>query len=270
LVRAASEKHDVQQLTRDHLRVQDSNALTELLSSFSPDWVINTAAFHKLYECEMFPDEARAVNELGATNVANVSEQIGAKVAYISTDYVFDGLIESNLSYKPDDERNPLNVYGLTKLRGEDATLQDGRNIVFRISSAFGVAGSHAKGGNFLETIIDKARKGQTITVPRDNRMSPTYTQSASRRILNLISEDRSGIHHVSNDGSCSWFDLAEFTLKTMGIHSDLRGRESPLDEEPRRPLISTLCTQESPGFGLYEFTWQAGVEAYLKEKGYL
>jgi dTDP-4-dehydrorhamnose reductase len=271
LVRVASKNHDVQALSRSEVQVENYSSVIDALAGFNPDWVINTAAFHKLPECEADPDRAMFVNRLGARTVAEAAERLGVKAAYISTDYVFDGQLAPGEKYSPLDKRNPLNAYGISKAFGEDETLLVAEgNAVFRISSVFGEAGSSGKGGNFLETVISKASDGQAIEVVADNEMAPTYTVTAADRIIRLLSDSTAGVHHVSNDGFCSWFDLAQFTLGKLGFDLSVSPKETDPKEQPRRPRISTLDSSGVREYGCPPVSWQEGVRKYLTQKGYL
>jgi dTDP-4-dehydrorhamnose reductase len=271
LARVASKNHEVQALSRAKVQVENYSSVVDALHAFHPDWVINTAAFHKLPDCEADPDRAMLINASGSRTVAEVAERLAANVAYISTDYVFDGHLAPGNAYKPQDKKNPLNSYGISKDAGEEETLSvDRENLVFRISSVFGEAGSSGKGGNFLETIISRAREGQAIEIVADNEMAPTYTGTAVDRILRLLADSSGGVHHVSNDGFCSWFDLAQFTLEVMGVESRLLSKDSDPNEEPRRPKISTLDSSGVWEFGCPPVSWQDGVRQYLKNRGYL
>lgn len=271
LARLATRDHEVQALSRAEVQVENYSSVTAALSAFNPDWVINTAAFHKIHDCEADPDRAMLINSLGSRTVAEVAEKLGAKTAYISTDYVFDGYLAPGGTYSPLEKKNPLNAYGMSKASGEDETLQVAEdNLVFRISSVFGEAGSSGKGGNFLETVISKASEGKALEIVDDNEMAPTYTVTAADRMLRLLADSSGGVHHVANDGFCSWFDLARFTLEAMGLNSRVSSKETDPNERPRRPKISTLDSSGVWEFGCPPVSWQDGVRQYLIQKGHL
>lgn len=123
-----------------------------LSKEHQPEIILNTAAFHKIDQCEEEPLKTFQVNAVGAKNVAEISMEIGAVTVYISTDYVFDGL--KNSPYTEDDTPNQINTYGISKMAGELYTRQNPKHYIFRVASLFGVAGASGKGGNFIEAFL--------------------------------------------------------------------------------------------------------------------
>ncbi len=149
-----------------------------ILKEHRPDVVINTAAFHKTDQCEEEPLKTFSVNALGARNIAMITKEIDATTVYISTDYVFDG--SKKEPYTEEDIPAPINTYGISKLAAEHFTKQNPKHYIMRIASVFGKAGASGKGGNFVETMIAKAKKNESLTIIDDMWMSPTYTIDAA------------------------------------------------------------------------------------------
>lgn len=262
--------HEVQALTRVNADVTDFDSLARAFSEFGPDWVINTAACHKVDLCEQNPNAAFEVNELGALNVARASKAVGAKSVYISTDYVFSGDGDVSSRYSESDAPSPINVYGKSKLEGEFRTLEiDSSNIVARISSVFGSAGSSGKGGNFVEAIIKKLRLGETPRVVNDTRMSPTYTVSAVSGIEALVNHSSNGVFHLNNSGSISWFEFASRIADRIGYPGGVEATVSDANVDVARPKNSAMDNSKVSKLILLT-SWDQALDEYLLEKSHL
>lgn len=261
--------HEVQAVTRINADVTDFDSLSRTLGAFGPDWVINTAAYHKVDLCEQNPAVAFEVNDQGSLNVAKASKAVGAKTLYISTDYVFSGEADISHRYSELDAPSPVNVYGKSKLEGEFKTLElDSSNIVARISSVFGSAGSSGKGGNFVEAIIAKLRSGEVPKVVNDTRMSPTYTVSAVRAIEALINSSSSGVYHLNNLGSISWFEFAARIADRIGYPGRIESTDSDVNVNVARPKNSAMDNSKASTI-VSLGSWDQALDAYLFEKGY-
>ena len=137
-------------LTHSEVMVENAESVFDSLKKSNSDWVINTAAFHKVEECEKDALKAWEINVGGAKNVAMGARELGMRSVFISSDYVYSG--DKGTSYIETDSASPINVYGHSKVEGESVTLAiDSKNLVIRVASVFGVAGSSDKGGNFVE-----------------------------------------------------------------------------------------------------------------------
>lgn len=258
-------------LTHEDIEISEINSVKTSLGAVRPDFVINTAAFHNVNLCESNPERARLINAESAVNVARVSSELRAKTVFVSTDYVFSGRLPSDSFNKTTDKPEPVNIYGKTKLAGEQQVLEiDPDNLVFRISSVFGIAGSSGKGGNFIEAILSKVSKGEIAEVVDDSLMSPTYSRYASAVLSQLISIGASGVHHGSLVGKCSWFDLAFFAAKEIGKSGMVVPIQGLKDQNVMRPYNSSLDTSGLKALGLTNLDWQVGVTHYLQEKGHL
>lgn len=269
LMKALSNGHQVVGLTHKDIEVSDSNSCRTLVN-LRPDVVINTAAFHKTDQCEDDPAKTFAVNTLGARNIAMVTKEIGAADVYISTDYVFDG--RQKTPYGEDSVPNPINTYGISKQAGESFTKQNPKHYIVRISSVFGVAGASGKGGNFVETMISKAKKGEAISVISDMWMSPTYTRDASSTLRKMLESNLPyGTYHAANEGYCSWFDFAKNIFEMAGLKPTLTPTKA--DQFPtkaQRPIFSALKTNKLAQYGMKPRLWNEALRDYLVEKSHL
>ncbi len=231
-----------------------------------PDAVIDAAAFHRVEACEADPTTAFAVNAVGARTVATEARGAGARTVYVSTDYVFDG--ERDDGYTEDAPTGPVNVYGVTKAAGERLVrLAAPDSLVVRASGLFGHVGSSGKGGNFVETILSKARAGEPISVVDDLVFAPTATRDMAERILLLLEGGvPPGAYHLANAGACSWFGFARAIVEMSGLRAEVSRRSSAQDVV-RRPRVSTLLDTKATPLGLPPARpWEEALAWYLSE----
>src|SRR3989442_956052 len=187
LVRTLSQaRHEV--ISGDHstFDVCHARQVEELVGTVRPKVIVNTAAFHKVEECEKQPARAFEVNAAGALNLARACVRCGAVLVHFSTDYVFDG--QKRVPYEEFDLPSPLNVYGASKLAGEDLIVCNTElYFIVRTCGLYGHSGSSGKGGNFVETMLRKAAAGGTIRVVNDQVPTPTGAVDLARTISQQI-----------------------------------------------------------------------------------
>jgi len=227
-------------LTHKDIEITDASMVFSVLSKLKPDVVINTAAIVKSEWCETNSDACFKVNAYGAQNVAKASAAIGAVSIFISSDYVFDG---HKQSFSENDITSPLNVYGASKLEGEQLTKKSNdRHYIIRTGWLFGVQVSH-KGYDFPRLMLKAAREKGQVSVVNDQFGSPTYTYDLSLKIKQLIDVNAPyGIFHITNQGVCSWYYFAKEVFSLFGVHTNL----VPIHTEEsgskiRRPVFSVL-----------------------------
>ena len=256
-------------LTHAQISVEDPESVSTALKSARTDWVINTAAFHKVDECEKDSQKAWEINAHGAKNVATAARDLGMRSAFISSDYVYSG--DKSTSYSEIDSVSPVNAYGHSKAAGEAVTLAaNEKNLVVRIASVFGAAGSSGKGGNFVETIINKAKAGDPLSVVDDIIMSPTYTVDAAQKILELLNLDESGIFNATNSGSTTWFGFAQVILEQTQLSTELNASKTNWESHIKRPKNSSLDGTKIKNLQIESSTWPDGLRRYLMEKGHI
>lgn len=256
-------------LIHEEIEVRDYSSCAKL-GSLSPDVVINTAAFHKTDACEDDPLKTFSVNAIGSKNVAQICGEIGASYVYISTDYVFDG--NKGKPYTEEDLPNPINTYGISKVAGEHYAKLAKKYYIVRVSSLFGVSGARGKGGNFVETMIQKAKNNEEINVVCDMFMSPTYTKEAADIIKRIIKNKLPyGVYHASNKGYCSWYTFAEAIFKLLRLNTDIKPiKTEALNLKAKRPKFSALKSIVLSEHGINTREWKLALEEYLEEKGHL
>jgi dTDP-4-dehydrorhamnose reductase len=263
--------YEVFGLAHREIECSDPMSIEKSLKKARPDIVVNCAAFVRVDDAEGRPEEAFRVNGVGALNVAKVCAELDALCVYVSTDYVFDGT--KGAPYTETDAPHPINVYGVSKLAGEylvQATCP--RWLIVRMASLFGKAGSSGKGGNFVETILAKAKAGEPLRLVNDIRMSPTYTRDAAQALERLLFQSASGLFHWANAGNCTWYEFACKALEFAGRDASVEPiSSSNYPMQARRPRNSSL---ESAKLDLsskgMRRPWHEALKDYLLEKGHL
>ena len=241
--------------------IRDLPQVRQLVARNHPDWVILAAGFTDVDASERDPDTAFAVNRDGAKNVSIAAREAGAKLCYLSTDYVFDGA--SDRPYEPEDPIHPLNIYGASKAAGEQAVQdQAGHWLIIRTSWLFG-----ATRPGFPENILLAADTQPELKVVADQRGSPTYTRDLATAIRDLVRADAHGILNVTNSGTCSWFEFAMETLHRAGRSTPILPITSAeAGRLARRPANSALSSKVLASRGIVMRGWQEALAAYLSE----
>jgi dTDP-4-dehydrorhamnose reductase len=269
LVRVFNE--DAAGFTHQDLDVTDEASVTAAIRSTEPDWVLNTAAFHRVDDCEANPTLTFAVNAVGALNVARAAADAGSGVVFYSTDYVFGGQDrERDHPYEEGDSPRPLSVYGASKVAGEQLVMQaNPRHLVVRSAGLYGTATSR-KGWTFPELMINKARTEGVIRVVIDQVLSPTFTADLAQKTKELIEHDAVGLFHLTNAGECSWFDFAQESLDMAGVKAKMESiSTAQLQQRARRPSYSALTSARLEKLGLEPMrSWRDALSDYLRAKG--
>jgi dTDP-4-dehydrorhamnose reductase len=261
LMQEAVSRHRVTGVDRGELDITDAAQCLRYLAGLRPDVVINAAALTQVDYCETHEEEAFLVNGQGAGNLAEAAAAVGAHLTHYSTDYVFDGLKAG--PYLEDDPPNPRSAYGRSKLRGEELIRSRCSDfLILRTAWLFG-----KNGVNFIRTVLDTARKGLPLRVVNDQKGSPTYSRDLAAYTLRMIEAGCRGIYHLTNRGSCTWYDLAVYALESAGMKS-VEVTPVTTKEFPRpapRPANSVLANarlqrEGRPGMR----PWQDAVMEYV------
>jgi dTDP-4-dehydrorhamnose reductase len=253
--------HQVIALTHDDLDVTDPARVERLITRERPGAVINCAAWTNVDGAEESEHDAEVINGQGAGFVAGAAAQVGAKVIYPSTDYVFNG---TGGPYGESDDPDPINAYGRSKLAGERATaLVNGRSFVVRTSWLFG-----PHGGNFVETMLRLGQGGGPVVVVHDQVGCPTYTGHLAVGLLRLVDTGAYGIHHMAGEGSCSWYEFAMEIFRQAEVVTRVMASTTDMMERPaKRPENSVLVSRRSAPIDLPP--WQRGLSDYLARRGH-
>jgi dTDP-4-dehydrorhamnose reductase len=241
--------------------IRDFEQVERLITATRPEWIVLTAAYTDVDGSERDPQGAFAVNGKGTENVAVVAEKYGAKVLYTSTDYVFDG--KGTRPYEPGDPIAPINVYGESKARGEQAIQAGLRDwCIVRTSWLFGASGS-----SFPEKILRAAETRPELSVVSDQVGSPMYTRDLAAAIRSLVHADARGFVSVTNSGTCSWFEFAKEILRQAGKNNAVK----PIDtvqaaRAAKRPAYSVLSPAALHALGITVRHWREALPPYLAE----
>jgi len=212
IVKVCGREHDIIGVSSADFDITDLMAAREYVNAAKPDTIIHPAAYTDVDGCEKNVDKAFKVNALGARNIAIAACEVNASVAYISTDYVYDG--KKSSPYFEYDAVNPLSVYGRSKLEGENFIKSlASKYYIIRTSWLFG-----KNGKNFVRTMFELSKTRDTLNIVNDQIGSPTYSLDLAKAIKQLIESRYYGTYHLTNDGHCSWFDFAKETFEIAGI----------------------------------------------------
>jgi dTDP-4-dehydrorhamnose reductase len=242
--------------------IRDANRVREVVDQSRPDWIVLAAAYTNVDNCESHPELAFAVNRDGPVHVAHAAKRVGAKLLFLSSDYVFDG--KKTTPYEAEDTRNPQSVYGRSKAEAEVRLLEVlPEACIARTSWLFGAGGKC-----FPDTILKLAASRPSLDVVSDQRGDPTYSVDLAAAIIELCRKNAAGIIHVSNAGDCSWFEFAREIVKAAGLSADVRPVSSEQMARPApRPAYSVLSSKSLQQYGIEMPTWQDALQRYLQER---
>ena len=237
--------HDLQRTLKNHelilcnsknLDITNKNLVSETINEMKPDILINSAAYTNVDDCETNYEEAHKVNALGPKNLANVCKDLKIPLVHISTDYVFDGKKTEPL--KENDNLGPQTAYGKTKLEGEQF-IQKILDEYFIIRTAWLYG---CDGNNFVKTMLNLSKSHNEITVVNDQIGSPTFTYDLAKGISEIIKTDKYGVYHLTNSGSCSWYEFSKEIFRLT--NKNVKVIPVTTEEFPRpapRPKYSVL-----------------------------
>ena len=249
--------------TRQDFDIVDFEATKKFITNYMPDAVIHCAAYTAVDKAEDEQGLCYLVNASATENIAEICKKINAKMLYISTDYVFDGT--KNGFYEVDDKPNPINVYGKTKLLGEQAVQKIlDKYFIVRISW---VVGEH--GNNFIKTMLRLGKERKKINVVDDQYGSPTYTADLALLLIEMIQTEKYGIYHATNEGVCTWAEFAEEIFTIVGM--DVKVNHITTAEYPtraKRPMNSRLSKKSLSINGFRVLTnWKSAVKKYIRKE---
>jgi dTDP-4-dehydrorhamnose reductase len=253
-------------IDREELDIVDKKACEEFFEKANAekriDAVIHCAAYTAVDKAEDEQELSYNINALGTENIALACKKFDMKLMYISTDYVFNG--QGERPWEPDDEREPLNVYGKTKYEGElfVEKLSD-KYFIVRIAWVFGIAGH-----NFIKTMLKLAKERDSLTVVDDQIGSPTYTADLSKLLVSMIQTDKYGRYHATNEGYCSWYEFAKEIFKVAGVEIDVKPVDSSAyPAKAKRPANSRMEKSKLDEMGFKRLpSWQDATRRYIEE----
>jgi len=258
------ERHELHAIDIEEVDITDGPATIALIEKIRPDAIVHTAAYTDVDGCESHIDQAFQVNGEGTRHVAEGAHRSGASILYVGTDYVFDG--KSTSPYRVEDEPRPMSVHGKSKLRGEVYTRElTAQHYIVRTGWLYG-----EHGVSFVEKIIGLAQDRPRLEIVDDQVGSPTYSKDLAPALVRLIESGRFGTYHVTNDGSCSWFEFARHILELVDVEdielvpttSERLARPAP---RPAYSVLDNSAWREAFGSGLRH--WREAIEEYVRHR---
>ena len=242
--------------------IRDAKRVRQVMQETRPEWTVVAAAYTDVDGCEGNPELAFAVNRDGAVNVATAAKAVGARLLFLSSDYVFDG--NKSSPYETGDARNPQSVYGRTKAEAELKLLElIPECCIIRTSWLFGMGGKC-----FPDTILKLAASRSSLDVVNDQRGCPTYAIDLARVIMQLCRTNASGLVHVTNADECTWFEFAEEIIRSAGLATTVRPVSSRQMARPApRPAYSVLSPASLRARGIEMPSWRDALRRYLEQR---
>ena len=280
IVRELKERgeEDILAIDKDEMDITDKEQVMKIVKAYNPDVIFHCAAWTAVDKAEdttipegkdkSLKDLCEEVNVVGTKNIADASIEVGAKLVYMSTDYVFDGNKSLDELYKEDDTPNPQSVYGRTKYEGEEEVRRNPNHFITRISWVFGV-----NGNNFIKTMLKLAKKYPELTVVNDQIGSPTYTVDLAKLLVEMAETEKYGTYHVNNEGYCSWAEFAKYimesnnedtVIKPVTTEEYYEGKDmTKIAYRPRNSKLDKSKLEEE----FYRLpSWQDATDRYCKE----
>jgi dTDP-4-dehydrorhamnose reductase len=260
---------DITGLTISDIDVCDKNICNDVLFRIKPNLIINTAAFHQVDVCEDEVAKAFEVNVAGLKNLAEIALSIDAALMHFSTDFVFGGYDKST-PFTENDCPAPVSVYSISKLAGEFVLrYMMKKYYLLRVCGLYGHSGSLGKGDNFVELMIRLANEGKDIKVVDDQVLTPTSTKDIAEKLYELIQTEKYGLYHMTNSGSCSWYEFACEIFKQAGLAPNISPTTSEsFGSKAKRPAYSVLDNKNLRAAGLTDLRpWKEALADYIKER---
>ncbi len=247
---------------RNDFDITDYRAAHKFIYAYRPDAIIHCAAYTAVDKAENDVERCRGVNVQGTENIAKICREIDAKMVYISTDYVFPGL--GNKFYEVEDEPSPKNIYGLTKLEGEQVVQKLlTKYFIVRISWVFGY-----NGNNFVKTMLELGKTHEELSVVTDQIGSPTYTVDLATLLCDMVVTNKYGVYHATNEGICSWAEFAREIFAQAGMQVKVQSIPASFyHTKATRPYNSRMSKEKLNENGFKRLpNWQDALKRYLKE----
>ena len=222
--------------------------------------IVHCAAYTQVDKAEDEKDLCIKINATATKHIAKCAKILDIPMIYISTDYVFDGTKDGK--YTENDETNPINIYGESKLAGEKYVQEIlDKYYIVRTSWVFNINGK-----NFIETMLRLSKANNQLSIVNDQIGSPTYTKDLSRLLVDMIETNKYGLYHATNEGSCSWYEFADTIFKLANINIDIKAINSnEYASRAKRPLNSKLSKDKLIEFGFKPLPhWEDALKDYL------
>jgi dTDP-4-dehydrorhamnose reductase len=250
--------------TREDLDITNNDVVQRFFGKHNFDYCINTAAYTNVEKAESEQKEAFLINSEGAYNLAKACKKYNVVLLHISTDYVFDGMAKT--PYQEQDPINPLNVYGASKLKGEQHIVNTwNKHFIIRTSWLYS-----QHGNNFLNSMLQFAKQKKVLTITTQQKGTPTNANDLAQVLVSIIKTGnaRYGLYHFSNQGEATWYDFAKAIFKATGeIDAVNLAKTEHYATFAKRPSYSILdCTKIIKNLGVQTSNWKTSLRALIKE----
>lgn len=247
---------------REEMDLMNNNMIQNFIMNLKPEAIIHCAAYTAVDQAEEEVEICYQINAEAVKVIAECAKTLDIPMIYISTDYVFDGIKASE--YVETDIPNPINVYGASKLKGEQYVQQLLEKFyIVRISWVFGI-----NGNNFIKTMQRLGNEHDELNIIHDQVGSPTYTAHLAPLLVDMIETDQYGIYHATNEGYCSWYEFADEIFKQSQL--DVMLHPITTDQyktKAKRPLNSKMSKQKLSDYGFHRLpTWQEALKNYINQ----
>ena len=247
--------------------ITNRDKVMEVINEYRPDVIFHCAAWTAVDKAEEMEQECYNVNVVGTKNITDASIGVGAKILYMSTDYVFDG--KKDGIYTEEDKVNPMSVYGKTKFEGEEEVRRNPNHYITRISWVFGI-----NGNNFIKTMLKLSDNHDKLTVVSDQVGSPTYTKDLAKLLVEMSLTDKYGTYHVTNEEYCSWAEFADYIFKSnnkntevIPVTTDEYYKGKDMSKIATRPFNSKLDKSKLSNNGFDRLpSWKDATDRYCQE----
>ena len=253
--------YDILSPSSSVMDLRNKDSVRDTILDYKPDIVFHCAAYTAVDKAEDERELCSDVNINGTKYIVDACSEVGAKLIFISTDYVFDGSKDG--FYLEDDKVSPVNYYGKTKWLAEENVRGYDNHIITRISWVFGI-----NGNNFVKTMLKLSDTRDEISVVSDQIGSPTYTKDLSKVLVDMALSDKKGTYHVTNDGTCSWYEFAKYIFESNNIDIVVNPiKTSDYPTKAKRPHNSRMSKEKlmNDGFSMLP-DWKGAVDRYNKE----
>lgn len=261
LVRTFEKENEVLAWDREELDITEEKAVIDKIKEIKPSWIINAAAYNDVDGAEADSRLVLKINGDGPLNLAKAAQEIGAGLVHYSSDYVFDG--KQKGGYTENDEPKPISNYGRSKLAGEGVLKIQTKAYVVRTSRLFGTpAVSTQAKKSFVELMLDLAKIRNSLEVINEEFSNPTLADDLAEQTRELVMGDyENGIYHATNEGACSWYELAQEIFKIKGLEIKVNPVAGTVFKRPaKRPMYSSLINSKLPKMR----SWQEALRDYL------
>ena len=269
-VRERLKEYDLTLTDVEDLDITNENAVMEYVQNLNPDYIVNCAAYTAVDKAEEAGEIVEKINADGPGNLAKAAKSVDAVLVHISTDYVFGGDLEISKSYQEDDQKNPVTVYGTTKLHGEEKVQENtDKYYIFRTAWLYG------DGNNFVRTMIKLGTDRDEISVVSDQHGSPTYAEDLANFIGEAIEKEIPyGVYHTTNEGFTTWYDFTKAIFEYTGIICKVNpvSTEKYIEmmkiTQAKRPFNSKLSKEKLKAAGINVPEWEDALKRYLVKEG--